>query len=249
MTTEQHSKTGVILAAGFGSRLEGTSDDTSLKPLTPVAGKPLIYRTIHSLEIAGCEKVVIVVGHGGEEVEAEVRESYTGDTELIFAKNERYELQNGVSVLTAAPYVSDPFILTMADHILSDDLMELAGSHIPPQQGATLLVDYKIDTIFDMDDATKVLADENKIDQIGKQIAEYNCIDTGVFIATQGLIDALNDELERRGDASLSDGIQHLASEDKMTVLDIGEAFWQDVDTPEMLAHAEEQLEMLEAEV
>jgi choline kinase len=236
-------KTGVILAAGFGSRLEGTSDDTSLKPLTPVAGEPLIYRTINSLEEAGCERVVIVVGHGGEEIEEEVVAEYTGEAELIFAINERYDLQNGVSVLTAAPFISDPFILTMADHVLSTELMELAGNHEPPQDGATLLVDYKVDSIFDLDDATKVQVEGREIQQIGKQIEDYNCIDTGVFVATEGLLDALQAVLDREGNVSLSEGIQRLALDSRMTVLDIGDAFWQDVDTPEMLAHAEAYLQ------
>jgi choline kinase len=239
----EHSDTGVILAAGFSSRLEGTSQETSLKPLTPVAGEPLIYRTINSLEEAGCSRVVIVLGHGSEQIQDEVLSGYMGNTELIFAQNDRYDLSNGVSVLAAEPYLGDQFILTMADHILSDDLMHLAGSHQPPTDGATLLVDYKVESIFDLDDATKVLADGEEIVEIGKQIPEYNCIDTGVFIATEGLIQALQSQLKEEGDASLSDGIQRLAEAERMTVLDIEDAFWQDVDTPEMLAYAEEQLE------
>ena len=31
----------------------------------------------------------------------------------------------------------------------------------------------------------------------------------------------------------------YLANEGLMSILDVGEAFWQDIDTPEMLAHAE----------
>ena len=234
------SRVGVILAAGFGSRLAGVSDETELKPLTPVAGRPLLLRTVGSLETAGCRRVVIVVGHGAGTVEAELRAVYDGTAEVIFAVNERYDLANGISVLTARPWVDGEFVLTMADHILGDELMHLAREHQPLPGGATLLVDYKLDTIFDMPDATKVQADaEGRIVRIGKQVTQFNCVDTGVFICTLALMDAIERVYAAEGDASLSHGVQALTEAGTMRVLDVGDGFWQDVDTPEMLKHAE----------
>ena len=43
----------------------------------------------------------------------------------------------------------------------------------------------------------------------------------------------------RDGNCSLSDGMRQLAAERRLRALEIGEAHWQDVDTPEALAHAE----------
>lgn len=236
------SKTGIILAAGFGSRLAGTDDETDLKPLTTVNGIPLIYRTIRSLKIAGCTKVVIVLGFGFNQIKKDILESYTDELPIEFVRNDKFELSNGVSVLTAEPFVEGNFVLTMADHILSDEMMLLANEHIPPENGATLLVDYKLDEIFDMDDATKVYSQNGKIQSIGKEIKEYNSIDTGVFVCTQQLMDEIRKVYKKQGDVSLSDGVQALANKGKMHTLDIGEAYWQDVDTPEMLEHAEKIL-------
>ena len=53
---------------------------------------------------------------------------------------------------------------------------------------------------------------------------------------------ALFDELEfaaRDGNCSLSDGLRQLARERRLRALEIGDASWQDIDTPEALAHAE----------
>lgn len=234
---------GVILAAGFGSRLAGTDSETDLKPLTSVNGKPLIFRTIRSLKKAGCTKVVIVLGYGFDEIKKEILDSYTGDLPVIFTKNEKFKLSNGISVLAAREHVGkSQFILTMADHILSDEMMLLAKEHNPVEGGATLLVDHKIEEIFDMDDATKVLSVDGRITSIGKQITNYNCVDTGVFVCTTGLMDEIKQVYDAEGDASLSDGVQALAISGKMRTLDIGDAYWQDVDTPEMLGHAEEIL-------
>lgn len=236
------NKTGIILAAGFGSRLAGTDDETDLKPLTTVNGIPLIYRTIRSLKIAGCTKVVIVLGFGFNQIKKDILESYMGELPIEFVRNNKFELSNGVSVLAAEPLVEGNFVLTMADHILSDEMMLLANEHVPPENGATLLVDYKLNEIFDMDDATKVYSQNGKIQSIGKEIKEYNSIDTGVFVCTQQLMDEIKKVYKKQGDASLSDGVQALANKGKMHTLDIGEAYWQDVDTPEMLEHAEKIL-------
>ncbi len=236
------SKTGVILAAGFGSRLAGTDNDTDLKPLTSVNGTPLIYRTIHSLKLAGCTRVVIVLGFGFDEIKSDILDYYSGELPITFVRNDQYELGNGISVLSAESYIEDNFILTMADHVLSDEMMLLAKEHVPPEEGATLLVDYKTDEIFDMDDATKVYSENGKVKSIGKKIEDFNCVDTGVFVCTPGLLEGIKKVYKREGDASLSDGVQALAQKNKMYTLDIGDAFWQDVDTPEMLEHAEKML-------
>ncbi|MCA9515893.1 MAG: NTP transferase domain-containing protein [Myxococcales bacterium] len=237
-------RTGVILAAGFGSRLQDESGER-LKPLTLVGGEPLLVRAVRSLGLAGCERVVIVIGHGASTVDAAFRAAYDGDVEVVFALNERYDLQNGVSVLTARPHLlGDEFIIAMADHVVGDEVMELAAAHAPAPGTATLLVDWKLGSIFDMDDATKVWSEGGRIARIGKTIpeSEYNCVDCGVFVCTTALMDALDSVFVARGNVSLSEGVQALAERGAMHTLDIGDGFWQDVDTPEMLAHAERML-------
>ena len=237
------TRSGIVLAAGFGSRLAGASDETSLKPLTAVAGEPLLIRTVRTLGVAGCDQVVIVVGHGAEAGQAAFESAYDGPLEVVFAHNARFDLANGVSVLAARPYLKHgEYVLTMADHVIGDEVMELAKAHVLVPGTATLLVDYKLDAIFDMDDATKVQSIDGRIDKIGKQIPTYDCVDCGVFVGSNALMDAIAFFYDAEGDASLSQGVQTLAGRGAMHVLDIGDGFWQDVDTPEMLAHAEQVL-------
>jgi len=173
---EDHG-TAVILAAGFGSRLAGTVDSTSIKPLTPVAG--------------GHSRIVIVLGHKNDEIEEAVNSKYENELEIIFTYNSKYHLKNGVSVLAAKDYIKNDgiFTLTMADHILEQSLIDKAFEHQPVANGATLLVDYKTEDIFDMDDATKVKSVDHKIVDIGKQINDYNCIDTIRLVCTTVFLD------------------------------------------------------------
>ncbi len=240
--TQINRKKGVILAAGVGSRLDFSGEGSLIKPLIPVAGVPILLRAIHSLEVARCDSVFIVLGWQAEVIQKHICSQYNGPVELQFIFNQNYFLQNGLSVLSARDYVGDEFLLTMADHILDDEIMRLVRDHAPPKSGATLCVDYKLDTIIDIDDATKVLTEDGFIRAIGKKLKVYNCIDTGVFIGTYGLMDAISQIYNQKGDASLSDGIQVLADAGKMEALDIKNRFWQDVDMPDMLVRAEKLL-------
>ncbi|MFC1866773.1 sugar phosphate nucleotidyltransferase [Thermodesulfobacteriota bacterium] len=235
--TKNIKRKGVIIAAGIGTRL-GDSGQNQAKPMISVAGKPLLIRAIKGLEIAGCHEIIIILGWQAEKIEKEISEKYSGSSSLRFVFNKFYRLKNGISVLNAKSFVEEEFILTMADHIFDKNIMRLISDHHPPPLGATLCVDYKLDTIFDMDDATKVFAEGPIIRAIGKNLKKYNCIDSGLFIGTTGLFDAISRIYEKTGDASLSEGVQLLAKGGKMEALDIKNAFWQDVDTLEMKEHA-----------
>lgn len=235
-------RVGVILAAGLGSRLAGDNKHAS-KPLTCVGGIPLLRRAVEGMAKAGCARVVIVVGHAKNAIAAAFEAQDCG-VEIILAENHRYDLKNGVSVLAARAHIGNgDFVLAMADHLFCDDVLEIARNWNPAPGTAALLVDYKLSTIFDMDDATKVLADGDKILKIGKTISHYDCVDCGIFVCSPALMDAIEFVYAREGDASLSDGVQALAALGRMHVVDIGDGFWQDIDTPEMLAHAEKELE------
>src|SRR5439155_22231699 len=101
-----------------------------------------------------------------------------------------------------------------------------------------------LDSIFDLDDAMKVQARGNQIVAIGKHLRDYDAIDTGLFVCSVEVFDYLERAKSRsRGsDCSLADGVRLMASKDKACSVDIGDAWWQDIDTIAMLACAETQL-------
>ena len=57
----------LIIAAGFGSRLRDISDS---KPMTPVAGVPLLELGVRQAKAAGAGRVVVVTGHEADRLEA-----------------------------------------------------------------------------------------------------------------------------------------------------------------------------------
>ena len=232
----------VILTAGAGLRLRG-SDPTFLKPLVPVLGRPLISYTIDALVRVGVEKINAVVGFESERLGAALVRLIPPGTELRLIENRDWRKQNGISVLASAPHVTAPFLLTMSDHLFEKSLVDLLVREAERNE-LTLAIDKKLNSIFDLDDAMKIQTCGDRVIAVGKDLPSYDAIDTGLFVCPADIFSYL-ERARQNDDCSLADGVRLMAGEDKVRGLDIGEAWWQDVDTPEMLQHAEEQMQRL----
>lgn len=229
----------VILIAGEGSRLRG-SDGTFLKPLVPVLGRPLICYTIDALIHAGIKKASFIVGYQSARMIEAVKQLIPSKIEPCFIENRDWRKQNGVSLLTAANQVTSPFLLTMSDHLFDRSIVDLLVRDAVLDQ-LNLAIDRKLDSIFDVDDAMKVQTRGGQILKIGKDLTVYDGIDTGLFVCPVDIFGYL-ERVKRDGDCSLADGVRSMASQGRARAVDIGDAWWQDIDTPEMLACAETQL-------
>ncbi len=110
-----------------------------------------------------------------------------------------------------------------------------------PSGHCRLAVDFHPEKVFDLADATKVAVQHGRVMDIGKGIKNYNAIDTGIFLCSPGIFDALETAISR-GKESLSDGIRELAARIRMEAMDIGDLFWQDVDDESSRLEVEKRL-------
>jgi 1L-myo-inositol 1-phosphate cytidylyltransferase len=225
----------VILMAGSGSRLRG-SDRMIPKPLIPILGRPMISYTIESLAAAGITVLNIVVGFENAELIAGLRPLVGKEMELRVVHNPEWRKQNGISLLAAADQVKGPFLLTMADHLFDEAIIDLLVNTASTDR-LHLAVDRKLDSIFDLDDAMKVETSGDEIVAIGKDLANYDAIDTGLFVCPDEIFQYL-EKAKHDGDCSLADGVRLMAVAGRTRTIDIGPAWWQDIDTPEMLQRA-----------
>jgi 1L-myo-inositol 1-phosphate cytidylyltransferase len=232
----------LIIAAGQGTRLRSIA---ASKPLARVAGLPLIEHVVAAAAAGGATGFVVVTGYEPEPLEAfldSLAERKGLAIEVV--RNEEWARPNGLSVLAAEARLGSEFVLLMSDHLFDPAI--LSDMIAADRSGAalTLGADHAVhNPLLDLDDATKIeLGEGGRIRRIGKILANYDAIDTGIFIATTGLLGALRASLAAGGTGSLSEGVQALADSGRAFIRDIGGRWWLDVDDEAAFAKAEAAL-------
>ena len=237
----------LIIAAGRGIRLNAHSQEIP-KSLITVGERSIIETILTTLQRAGIAEVVIVTGYKEEVMRQRLGDGRQLGLRLRYVFNPDWLKKNGVSVYAARDCFAEheQFLLMMSDHLFAPEMLT-AIMNAPIDQGEiALAVDRKVDAVFDIDDAMKVVFDGTHIVEIGKALQAYNAIDCGLFKCTTGLFQAVAMAIDRNPDqdAGLSDGCRHLVAAHRMRGVDIGSSFWIDIDTPEALAFAIEQLHL-----
>src|SRR5262249_16022134 len=139
---------------------------------------------------------------------------------IVHVVNEEWQGANGVSVLKARPFLDGPFLLSMCDHLVDPEILRGLMACTREPDTVTLAVDFKVTgSINDLDDVTRVKCSNGRIEHIGKVIRDFNAIDTGVFLCTPVIFDAL-EASQTAGDDSLSGAMNVLARQGKARVFD-----------------------------
>ncbi len=242
----------LIIAAGKGSRLQSRGE---CKPLIPLLGVPLIERVIRSAIEAGADEFFVVTGYHGEQLGDFLR----GLAERLAIPitpllNSDWDKDNGLSVLKGREVLHEPFLLLMADHLFDPQLVrELTALELGDRE-ITLVVDGNTrNPLIDMDDVTRVKLEDNlplqkgnrnnskKIHDIGKGMADFNGFDTGIFMCSPAIFNALEQSRENNDDTSLSGAVRVLAAEGHAKAI-LTDGFWIDVDDPAAFERAEQAL-------
>lgn len=231
------TKLALILAAGNGSRMAARSGELP-KPLVNMNGKPLLEHVMADARQAGIDRFVIVIGYRGHVIKRWYEGHPVDGIKVTWILNPDYKKDNGISVLCARNVIRENFLLLMADHIFEPETARLLLQQSPGNDEAILAVDSNIGRVFDLDDATKVRVKDDRVVEIGKTLRDYNALDTGMFHCSPALFDWLQ-MAALNGNCSLSDGLRLMAQKGTFRGFNIGEAHWQDVDTPAALEYAQ----------
>jgi choline kinase len=232
-------RSAVVLAAGNGDRFVNGTRDSKL--LHPLLGKPLLLRTLDSVVEAGITRAIVVVGYQADRVRALVELGAPRDLQISFAYNPEWRLENGVSVLAARSLAGSRFALLMGDHVFEPQVLRRLLHTRIDDDDSLLAVDARPAPPEVAMEATKVRRRGSRIVAIGKDLADYDALDTGLFVCADTLFDALT-SARLAGDTTLSGGIRQLAAIGLMRAVEIGDATWCDIDTVSDLEAAESAL-------
>lgn len=232
----------VILAAGRGERMRAL---TQTKPLLSLLGISLLERSIRTVQSCGVTEVIVVTGHGEEAIKTWLHQyrAHPGAVSVRLVHNEEWaDTENGTSLLAAAPYITDSFLLLMADHVYTPELIKALCAATVPEAGSVLATDGNVNrTDIDPDDVTHVQREGDYIKRIDKGLHPHDGFDTGAFLCSPEIIKLMQAEHDA-GRTRISDVMQVLADTNRLLALPVDGMYWQDVDTPTMHDRAEEGL-------
>ncbi|WP_243311686.1 GNAT family N-acetyltransferase [Fundidesulfovibrio agrisoli] len=146
-------KTAVVLSAGLGTRLRPLTD-TCPKPMVPVAGVPLLERTVRHLAAHGFTRICVNLHH----LSHVVREAF-GDGSALgvrMAYSEEPELLGTAGALNAfRVHLHDPFLVWYGDVLSDFDVTAMKAFHQRSRGMATVGL-YRVDNptqcgLVDMD--------------------------------------------------------------------------------------------------
>lgn len=197
---------GVILAAGMGTRLRPLTEKIP-KPLIEIGGRPFLAYLLDRYRFAGCDEVLIIVGHLGDQI---VRRCGA----KAFGLNLHYawqDIQTGTAhaLLLAKPFAKDePFMMSWGDIVAAPENYTLLWERY--EQGdcsAVMLVNW-MDDVSPGADVT--LDYELVIDIVEKPPApKAGWNQTGIFVLSPRIFSYLRQvQPSPRGEYEFTDALR-----------------------------------------
>lgn len=229
----------IITAAGRGSRLSDTSEDTP-KTLLKFGAGTLLSEIMHNFAAAGVSDFIVIVGFRGDAIADYLDANDNFGCGVTVVKNGEWQRGNGISVHMAGAALKpgeEDILLSMSDHLVAPEALRAMVA--APSGRNLLLVDSRIARVHDLDDATKVWVDSgDRITHIGKELKKFNAVDCGVFRLTRRYFAAMGRQIGR-GKDSITEGVRELIAANDFDAVPIpASSDWIDIDTPAAYEYA-----------
>jgi len=233
--------TAVILAAGVARRLAPITDHTQ-KSLLPVGDRPILARMIDALAAVGVGRIVIVVGHCADQVEALARAAPPGVSARCLP-NPAYQKGSALSLYAVRDLIAhEPTLIMDADVVFPREFLHrLVGSAAPN----ALLVDREF---ADTGEEVKIYTLRQRVIALGKKVVPevWDGVGEGIGFFKCGVeagpeLVALLEQVidESRGMCEYEDALHLLVGRQPVQAVDVSGLPWTEVDFVEDLRRAQ----------
>ncbi len=228
---------GVIFAAGLGTRLYPFTKDKP-KALVEVHGKAMLGHTLDKFRAAGIHNVMVNVHAFASLVEHYIKEYALMFPEMHLQVSDERSLllETGGGLFKMQPFLDEPFVVHNVDVLSTIDLMLLQGDSL-----ATLAVRRcQSDRYFLFNKAgilcgwENVRTGEQKISRPEERDLQRFGF-TGIHRLSPSIFPLITEE----GVFSITDVYLRLAIHHDIRMVDVTDAAWFDIGSPEQLAVAE----------
>ena len=222
--------TGIILAAGRGSRLNGNNGEMP-KCLVTVGGETLLARNVRILRAAGVEDVTVVVGCAAETVRRSMSDVTFVDNPIFAQTNSLY------SLWLSRQHLMNGFVVMNCDVLLHPQLIvDLLSATYED----ALLLAYRDDGVDYTDEEMKVRVRRGRVVDIAKTLSPDEADGENLGVAKFGpegarLLIAEADALVRAGDikAWVPRAFKAFAERRSLHAIGTRGLPWTEIDFPE----------------
>jgi NDP-sugar pyrophosphorylase family protein len=115
-------RTVVVLAGGLGTRVAHLTGDDRPKALLPIAGRAFIDVKLAQLASIGAERVLVLVGHGADALEAHLHATSIRGLEVACRRDGSRPLGTGGAVRASLGRLPETFWITYGDTLVEAPL-------------------------------------------------------------------------------------------------------------------------------
>jgi N-acetyl-alpha-D-muramate 1-phosphate uridylyltransferase len=171
-----------ILAGGLASRLHPLTQQLP-KALLPIAGRPFIFHQLEWLKREGIRRVVLCVGHLGDQIQAAVEDGRTWGLTIEYSFDGPDLLGTGGALRQALELLGDEFFVVHGDSYAACSLCDIESAYRAAGQPALMTVLHN-DNRWDK---SNVLFRHGRLIEYGKQSdrSDMTHIDFGVSILSR----------------------------------------------------------------
>lgn len=188
---------GMILAAGFGSRL-GALGKARPKPMLPVCGAPLVQWVLEWMRQYGVEEFVINLHHHGEQIEAALGDGAKLGVKIHYSKEDPIQGTGG-GILQAREFLdrADGVPIVVANGKLIQDIQldELLAHHAKTKAPATMVLRRDHEGIWGegvgYDQARSVVTELLGVPSPTKQSSDLSAMFCGVHVLSPDFLDRI----------------------------------------------------------